>query len=202
MRLAIVAVVTAFAAGCAEPPPKPKVAEETVVVLPGPDGKAGTVVVERAGERQVLNEPYATSRISREGQQSAARTSAQEVKSAFGTTLGALPARPATFMLYFITGKDELAPESKAELGKILDELKQRPSPDVVAIGHTDTVGSQESNDRLSLQRAERVRSMLVGIGIPADRIYSAGRGERELLVPTADNVDEPRNRRVEINVR
>lgn len=202
MRRAIVTLLVAFAAGCAEPPPKPRVAEETVVVLPGPDGRVGTVVVERAGRQQVLNEAYAASRISTEGQLSTARSSEETVKSAFATTLGALPARPATFMLYFVTGKDELTQESKAELGKILDELKQRPSPDVVAIGHTDTVGTPESNDRLSLQRAERVRGILAGIGIPAEKIFSAGRGERELLVPTADNVDEPRNRRVEINVR
>ena len=50
--------------------------------------------------------------------------------------------------------------------------------------------------------RAERLRQMLVGLGIPAERIQIAGRGKRELLVPTDDNVPEPRNRRVEISVR
>jgi outer membrane protein OmpA-like peptidoglycan-associated protein len=69
-------------------------------------------------------------------------------------------------------------------------------------IGHTDTVGGVEDNDELSLQRAERVKADLVAQGIPADRIRAAGRGEREPVVPTVDNVDEPRNRRVEINVR
>ena len=80
--------------------------------------------------------------------------------------------------------------------------MKARPVPDIVVTGHTDTVGSADSNDRLSMQRAERVKAFLMGIGIPPDRIQTAGRGERELLVPSADNIDEPRNRRVEINVR
>ena len=69
-------------------------------------------------------------------------------------------------------------------------------------IGHTDTVGADTFNDRLSLARAQRMRELIVGMGIPSERIEAAGRGKRELLVPTGDNVAEPRNRRVEINVR
>ncbi len=74
--------------------------------------------------------------------------------------------------------------------------------PDVYVIGHTDTVGELRGNDQLSAQRAETVKDFLVGIGIPAERIQTAGRGKREPIVPTDDNVDEPKNRRVEINVR
>ena len=70
------------------------------------------------------------------------------------------------------------------------------------SIGHTDTVGDTVDNDRLSAQRAERMKGHLVEIGIPAERIRVAGRGERESLISTPDNVDEPRNRRVEIIVR
>jgi outer membrane protein OmpA-like peptidoglycan-associated protein len=124
------------------------------------------------------------------------------VRASFGPALDALPARPASFTLYFVTGTDELTAQSKAELQNILAAIMQRPVPDVVAIGHTDTVGELTNNDRLSAQRAERVKTFLIEIGIAASRIQTAGRGERELLIPTADNVDEPRNRRVEINVR
>jgi len=172
---------------------------ETVVVLPSADGHTGTVVVQRGEERQILNQPYAASRS---GEQAVVRLSADEVRQSFGATLQALPAAPTLFMLYFITGTDELTEESKADLQRILSALKQRPVPDVVVIGHSDTVGGAEANDRLSAQRAERVKGFLVEIGIPAARIQTAGRGERELLIPTASNVDEPRNRRVEINVR
>ena len=172
---------------------------ETVVVLPGPDGKVGTVVVQRGDTRQVLDQPYAASKT---GEAQVARLSDTEVRESFGETLQALPARPSAFMLQFITGTDELTLESKAELQNVLAALKDRPLPDVLVIGHTDTVGDLAGNDRLSAQRAETVKAFLVDIGIPAQRIRTAGRGERELLVPTADEVDEPRNRRVEINVR
>ena len=106
-------------------------------------------------------------------------------------------------MLYFLEGKDEFTAESKIEVDRILAELKRRPAPDIVVIGHTDTVGSDANNDRLSLARAERVRELLAKLlNLPEERIQAAGRGKRELLVQTADAVSEGRNRRVEINVR
>jgi len=182
---------TCLLAACAVTP------NETVVVLPAPDGHVGGVVVQRGDNRQVLDKPYAANRA---GQP--AILSPAEVNQSFGSTLGSLPARPATFVLHFITGTDELTPESRAELSKVLAAMRDRPQPDVVVTGHTDTVGDAAANDRLSAQRAERVKGYLVEIGIPVGRIRTAGRGERELLVPTADNVEEPRNRRVEINVR
>ncbi len=175
--------------------------EETVVVLPSADGHTGTVVVQRGGERHVLNQPFAASRLTG-GQSAMAQLSDAEVRQSFGVTLQALPARPTTFLLYFVRGTDELTDESKQELKKILAELKQRPVPDIMVAGHTDTVGKLEANDLLSAQRAERMKGFLIEIGIPGTQIQTAGRGERELLVPTADNTDEPRNRRVEISVR
>jgi outer membrane protein OmpA-like peptidoglycan-associated protein len=180
---------------------QPAPLEETVVVLPSPDGHTGTVIVQRGSERHVLNQPFAASRLAG-GQAGMAQLSDAEVRQSFGVALQALPARPATFLLYFVTATDELTDESKGELKKILAALKQRPVPDIMVVGHTDTVGDVEANDRLSAQRAERMKSFLIEIGIPGTQIQTAGRGERELLVPTADNTDEPRNRRVEISVR
>jgi len=172
---------------------------ETFVVLPSADGHIGTVVVQRGDTRQVLNEAYATSRL---GDAQVTKLSPRELDRVYGAALHALPDRPASFLLYFITGTDELTEESKIELDKMLSAMRARPLPDVLVIGHTDTVGEELANDQLSAQRAERVKGFLIGIGIPGERIRSSGRGERELLVPTADEVDEPKNRRVEINVR
>ena len=193
MRAFAIGVLIALLAGCGS-----KLPADTVVVLPGPDGRTGTVVVQRGNERHQLDQPYAASRAGAP----VTRLSEPEVRKSFGATLEALPARPTSFVLYFVTATDELTGGSKGELQKVLVALKERGVPDVVVIGHTDTVGDAATNDRLSAQRAERVKGFLVGIGIPADRIHTAGRGERELLVPTNDNVEEPRNRRVEINVR
>jgi outer membrane protein OmpA-like peptidoglycan-associated protein len=172
---------------------------DEVIVLPSADGHVGTVVVQRGNERHVLNEAYATSRT---GQSEVVNLPGEEVRQSFSRTLQSLPARPTSFLLYFISGTDELTEESMIELSKVLDELKQRPVPDIAVIGHTDTVGDLEANDVLSAQRAETVKGFLVQIGIAADRIQVSGRGEREPVVPTSDNVGEPRNRRVEISVR
>ncbi len=180
----------------------PAAPPQTVVVLPGPDGRVGTVVVERNGEQTVLNTAYSTSRIGKNGAEDRAPMRSSDVKREFGSALAALPERPVSFALYFVSGQDELTPDSKVELRKAMAELKRRAVPDIVVIGHTDTMGGQARNDQLSLARAERVRKALVGQGLPADRIAVAGRGERELLVQTADGVAEPRNRRVEVNVR
>ena len=180
--------------GCQSAPP------DLVVVLPGADGHTGTVVVERQGQRTVLDKPYAASASGSKA--GPAQLSEQEVRKTFGPALATMPERPAFFLLYFITGTDVLTDQSKGELGRMLAELKRRQAPDILVIGHTDRVGQDDQNDRLSLQRAERVKADLVSQGLPVDRIRAAGRGEREPLVPTPDGVDEPRNRRVEINVR
>ena len=196
--MGVVALIAAFALAFLL---WPKAPNETVVVLPSADGHVGTVVVQRGEQRQVLNQAYASS-SNAIGQTEVTQLSATEVRESFGIALEALPQRPTAFLLYFITGTDELTDESKSELQKILAALGQRKVPDVQVIGHTDTVGYLIGNDRLSAQRAETVKGFLIGIGIPADRIQTAGRGKRELLIPTPDGVDEPRNRRVEINVR
>ena len=74
--------------------------------------------------------------------------------------------------------------------------------PDIVIVGHTDRVGTDEYNDALALRRAETVRAVLIRRGLVAENITTSGRGKRELLVPTAEGVAEAKNRRVEIIVR
>jgi outer membrane protein OmpA-like peptidoglycan-associated protein len=175
---------------------------EMVIVLPDASGHTGTVVVERGNDRVILNEPYATSRITADGEIRLEKLPEREVRSSFERVVTALPARPLSFWLYFIRGSDSLTEASRGELERMLEELRRRAAPDIVVTGHTDRVGKPEANDELSRQRAERVKSDLVAQGIAAERIRVAGRGEREPVVPTADGVDEPLNRRVEINVR
>jgi len=182
--------------------PKHSLGEETVVVLPGENGHIGGVVVRRGLQEQVLDTAYAASHIGTDGVLERKQLSPERVQQDFGKTIAALPLEPAAFILYFITGSDELTPDSKSKLDELLAEIRKRSVPDVLLIGHTDTVGGMESNDILSRQRAEKVRDILVNAGIAANRIEVTGRGKRELLVPTGEDVDEPRNRGVEINVR
>jgi outer membrane protein OmpA-like peptidoglycan-associated protein len=185
-----------IAAGCAPIHPA------TFAVLPAPDGHIGKIVVYDGNDRRLVETAYGGQRLDAEGRLQAVKLSPDEVRAAFGPTLDALPPPPATFTLYFLEGRDEITPESRGELDKVIREIKSRPLPDIVVIGHTDTVGNADFNDKLSYARAERARDLLVSMGLPAERIVVAGRGKRELLVATDENVSEARNRRVEINVR
>ena len=202
LRLVLAFLAAFLAAGCACNTKAPGETPALFVVVPAADGHIGQIAVTKNGQTHVINTAYGAQRVKADGSVEAAKLSETEVRTTFGSTMSALPGRPASFMLYFLEGKDELTPESRVELDKVFAELKRRPLPDIVVIGHTDTVGGLGYNDKLSLARAERMREMMTTMGIPAERVQAAGRGKRELLVPTDDNVSEPRNRRVEINVR
>jgi outer membrane protein OmpA-like peptidoglycan-associated protein len=203
LRLLGLVFLALVAAGCCAPRKAPVVASELFAVIPSPtNGHVGAIVVHRNGAAHVIDTAYGAERVRSDGGLETARIDDAEVKRLFGATLEALPGRPTSYTLYFLEGKDELTPESREELEKVFVDLKRRPLPDIVVIGHTDTVGGLPFNDKLSLARAERMREMMIALGIPGERIQAAGRGKRELLVPTDDNVSEPRNRRVEINVR
>src|ERR1700704_6736959 len=196
MRRYDAALIAALAlGGCATP------SQDLVVLLPDKEGKVGTVVVQGQKGKTVLNTAYASARTTSEGVQRGT-ASQGEVKDVFGSALAAQPPRPISFTLYFESGSDEFTEQSKQEVKRLLAEMARRQAPDITVIGHTDQVGPDPSNDALSLQRAERVKSILAGMGIPAERILPPGRGRREPLIPAADGVSEPRNRRVEISVR
>jgi outer membrane protein OmpA-like peptidoglycan-associated protein len=203
-RVALVAALVV--AGCAKAPAPPVVKEpsrdDLYVLLPDQTGKTGALSVTHEGQDHVLDTPHAATSIKDIGQVEKRTAHPDEVKQAFGAALAAQPPRPVSFTLYFLEGKDEFTPESNQVIQTLLAELARRPAPEVVVIGHTDRVGSVPYNDALSLRRAERARAELAKAGIPLERIQIAGRGEREPLVPTEDEVAEPRNRRVEISIR
>jgi len=191
MAVALCALVVAGCAG----------QKESVVLLPSASAQDAAVVVTQGSKQVVLAEPYAAARASRNGPEPF-RTNAAEVQARYGSALAAQPLRPAQFTLYFVEGKDEFTEESKKVVDSVFAEIARRPVADVMVIGHTDTVGSDAANDALSRQRAEVVRNAFVARGLAVDKVVTAGRGRRELAVPTADGVAEPRNRRVEILVR
>ena len=166
------------------------------------DGKIGAVSVVSDGKEQVLNQAYATARVERAGNVETSTTSRPDVQQVFGPALAAMPIRPASFTVYFDEGSDELTPQSRGVVARIFAEIARRQAPEVVVIGHTDAVGTMAYNDELSIKRAERMRIELVKLGAAKDRIRMVGRGKREPLIRTPDGAPEPRNRRVEVNVR
>lgn len=189
-------VAALLLAGCAGGAPR-----SMVVVVPEGGGRVGTVAVNPGTGETRLATPYAAARIDGERVETATLTEA-DVTRTFGAALAARPDRPVSFTLYFLEGRDDFAPESRGVVDAIFAEIARRKSAEIVVIGHTDRVGSVEQNDALSRQRASRVRADLIARGVPANRISVAGRGEREPLIATGDEVAEPRNRRVEISVR
>jgi outer membrane protein OmpA-like peptidoglycan-associated protein len=116
--------------------------------------------------------------------------------------LSGMPPPPKTYSLYFIEGTTDLTPESRPVLDELRAEVARRPGVDVEVTGHTDTVGSAEDNDALSLRRAEQILGVLAAAGIDRSLMTAVGRGERALRQPTADNVESAVNRRVEVLVR
>jgi outer membrane protein OmpA-like peptidoglycan-associated protein len=193
-RLCILVVLALLLGGCAS-------RQGAVVLLPQPDGRPSAVTVAQGSRQVVLEQPYAAAQLTSGGPQPY-RTNEMEVQAQFGAALAARPMAPAQFTLYFVEGKDEFTDESKRLIDGVFAEIAKRPLPDVMVIGHTDTVGSDAVNDPLSRQRAEIVRSALLVRGIAVDKVVVVGRGKREPVVPTADGVSEARNRRVEILVR
>ena len=173
----------------------------TVVLLPEKDGRQTAVSVKQGDKEVVLDQPYAAARTNAQGPRAYVAT-LEDVNTQFGPALAAQPARATKFTLYFVEGKDEFTEQSQRDVYRILTEIAQRPVPDVLVIGHTDTVGSDQANDVLGQQRADIVRAALIRLGVPADDIHALSRGKRSLAVPTANGVAEPLNRRVEIIVR
>jgi hypothetical protein len=108
---------------------------------------------------------------------------------------------PGRFMVFFDTGRATLSPEATRVIAEAAQSYQQTSAAQIEVTGHTDTVGSAASNLELSERRADAVASELIRDGVPATDIVTVGRGEEDLLVPTADEVSEPRNRRVEIVV-
>lgn len=185
-----------FSVGCST--------QKTLVVLvPDPEGRVGQVVVKNEAGELTLKEAYSATEVQKNQAPSAPRImTRQAVESLFKEVFEANPLDPAKFILYFSAGTVRLTDESKTRLNEVLDEVKNRLPCDVYIAGHTDTVGKKELNAKLSLERAEIVRNELVKIGVDAALIRVASHGENDPLVPTPDEVDEPKNRRVEVFIR
>jgi len=216
LRSIVIGLALLLPAGCAQ-------YFERVVLLPSADGGPGAVTFATRGEKSKaeLSRPYDVLEIGYDTVKPGTTTEA-EVRQRYGKIVPVSPSPPPPppppppeqkpvavkpplpkqHLLYFRSGKTEFTPESRAVFETVGNQLLTMPEANVVVIGHTDRVGSRKRNDALSLKRAQWVRARLIAAGIPKDRIEAVGRGEREPLIPTADGVPEPENRRVEIRVR
>ena len=102
---------------------------------------------------------------------------------------------------FFDFDKSVLKPAGKAKLTDLVAKIKGINLEVIIAVGHTDSIGSDAYNQKLSVRRAEAVKAFLVSKGIEKNRIYTEGKGEKQ---PVADNKTKEgraKNRRVEIEV-
>src|SRR5215218_6119516 len=105
------------------------------------------------------------------------------------------------YRVFFAFDRADLSQADRQIIAQAVEDYRRTGTARITVTGHTDTSGSAAYNLELSQRRAEAVTSELVRQGVPATEIATVGRGEEDLLVPTADGVREPRNRRVEIVV-
>lgn len=109
------------------------------------------------------------------------------------------PAAPQNYIVFFDFDKSDITTEARTILERAATTLKAGSNVAITVTGHADRSGSDAYNQRLSLRRARAVEQSLVRLGIPQTRVSVVAKGESVPLVPTADGVREPQNRRVEI---
>ncbi len=125
-----------------------------------------------------------------------------EIDKRFDSVIKAIPPKPISVLLYFKNNSNELTDESKAKLPEILSYIKERVPCDITVIGHADTKGSEEYNIKISLKRAQMVKKWILSQNVKLNSLSVESYGESDLLVKTADNVSEAKNRRVELLVK
>ena len=185
-------------AGCVtRPPPRPP---SYAVLLDNPDGTTGAITITGTRGQILVNRSRFGATL--DGSAQPCIFDQTQLDSDFGEVLAARPQLPVTFVLYFGGTSTTLTTESQAQIAKILAAVSSRPVPDISIVGHTDTLGSAESNDRLGLERAQLIAKFIVDSGLKVIEITVVSRGESDLQVKTPDETPEPKNRRVEITIR
>ncbi|MHB8763775.1 MAG: OmpA family protein [Deferrisomatales bacterium] len=177
----------------------------TFVLLPEPDGSAGRVEVSTPAGTQVWSRPFEATSVRAPG---ATPTPAEaldpaDVERRLGAVLEAQPPAPVRFVLPFEEGKAELTEEGRSLLAQVREAAPGgSPRPRWPWRGTPTPRGDAQANYRVGLERAQRVAGLLAEARVDPEAVEVASHGEGNPLVPTADGVREPRNRRVEVVIR
>ncbi|HEY5867355.1 MAG TPA: OmpA family protein [Candidatus Tectomicrobia bacterium] len=173
------------------------------MLLPGENGPVGAVAIAEPQRTSLLATPLGAAKIDTRGRVTQGTITQEEVNRTFAHALAAQPPKSLKVILYFMENSTEIASESRADLADLLTEVARRQAIEVEITGHTDHLGQAAMNDRLSQERAEAMRAILMQNGLQTSFIRTVGRGDREPLIPPQPGQkSEPRNRRVEVIVR
>lgn len=196
--IALLLLLLCAVAGCARTP------RASFYLVPDPEGHVGEVTIANQADSVTLYRANQTVAAKREdkafSKTRVARTA--DIQAKFGSALAELPAPPQGFNIYFDRGSSQVDGQSMPLIEKAIEEARKRDSRDISLNGHTDRTGEADWNMKLSLERANAVRKLLLDQGIAADSMTIEYYGESKPVVPTEDNVSEPKNRRVEVVVR
>ena len=196
--LAVILLALVVTAGCATQP------QASFYLMEDPQGNVGKVEVSNTTDTATLTQanqavdaesgdkPFSESR----------EASAEEIDTKFGDALAIVPPQPESFTVYFGSDSSKIRSDSLPVFDQVMAEIERRDSRDISLNGHTDRTGDDEWNMKLSLERANSVKTQLIDKGIKAEYMTIEYYGESKPVVPTADNVSEPKNRRVEVVVR
>ena len=102
---------------------------------------------------------------------------------------------------FFDFNKSKLKPEAQAKLSDLVDKTKGVNLEVIIAVGHTDSVGGDAFNQKLSVARAEAVKAFLTSKGIEKNRVYTEGKGEKQPVADNKTSEGRAKNRRVEVEV-
>ena len=109
---------------------------------------------------------------------------------------------PVSYMVFFNLGSTKLSDQDQNTVAQAAQVFKTKANARVMVTGYADTVGSPSANMALSQQRANVVKNLLVQSGVPAAAITTAASGDTGLLVETAAQTNQPKNRRVVIVIQ
>ncbi len=191
-------IVLLLTSACATSPPR-----GTFILLPDDSGKTGAIIVSGKEGERFLTEPRQAVRVvpgTPPGEPFV--LTEKEVFAMAGPALEALPKPPVLFILYFKHNSTVLTEESLAMVPDVMRTIRERAPVDISVVGHTDTIGDRPYNYQLSLKRAKAIAALLIAKGVDPSILEITSHGKDNPLVPTGDQVHEPRNRRVEVTVR
>ena len=181
---------------------KTLIGRNILVVLPDAAGRVGAVTFDDGSGVRVLDAALAALRFDATADTTEATLTETALSDQFGRAIESQPRPPQSFTLYFTKGRDRLTEASAENLKDVIADIRARGAPEVHLVGHSDSVGGERFNERLSKARVEAVSKALVAVGVEAAAVTATFQGEADPAVPTADEVAEPRNRRVEVQVR